>query len=88
MVFGKPLSAQAVIRAKLAAMIARVEAAQNWLENITHQMNNVRLPPSRQFSQAPTTDPSQMPYAEQADKLAGPIGLLKQCVSFTFCPPS
>ncbi|KAJ7929106.1 acyl-CoA dehydrogenase/oxidase [Mycena leptocephala] len=31
----------AVIRSKLAAMISRVEASQNWLENITHQMNNV-----------------------------------------------
>ena len=40
--FGKPLSSQAVIRSKLAQMIARVESAQNWLENVTHQMNNVR----------------------------------------------
>lgn len=42
MVFGKPLNAQPVIRAKLANMIARVEAGQNWLESITHQMNNVQ----------------------------------------------
>ncbi|KAJ6516394.1 acyl-CoA dehydrogenase/oxidase [Mycena sanguinolenta] len=41
MVFGKPLTSQAVIRSKLAAMISRVEAAQNWLENITYQMNNM-----------------------------------------------
>lgn len=41
-VFGKPLNAQAVIRAKLANMIARVESSQNWLEFLTHQMNNVR----------------------------------------------
>ncbi|KAG9017988.1 hypothetical protein FRB90_012713 [Tulasnella sp. 427] len=40
-VFGKPLMAQAVIRAKMANMISRVEAAQNWLENVTHQMNNM-----------------------------------------------
>jgi Acyl-CoA dehydrogenase, C-terminal domain len=40
-VFGKPLTSQAVIRAKLAQMIARVEGCQNWLENITYQMNNV-----------------------------------------------
>jgi alkylation response protein AidB-like acyl-CoA dehydrogenase len=40
--FGKPLSSQAVVRAKLAQMIARVESAQNWLENVTHQMNSVR----------------------------------------------
>ncbi|KAG8918275.1 hypothetical protein FRC02_002492 [Tulasnella sp. 418] len=37
-VFGKPLIAQAVIRHKLAAMIARVESVQNWLENVTYQM--------------------------------------------------
>lgn len=41
MVFGKPLSAQAVVRAKIAGMISRVEACQAWLELITHQMNNV-----------------------------------------------
>lgn len=29
---------QPVIRAKLAAMVARVESVQNWLENITFQM--------------------------------------------------
>ncbi|KZT07676.1 acyl-CoA dehydrogenase NM domain-like protein [Laetiporus sulphureus 93-53] len=39
--FGKPLSSQAVIRAKIAEMIARVESTQSWLENITHQMNNM-----------------------------------------------
>ncbi|TDL25491.1 acyl-CoA dehydrogenase NM domain-like protein [Rickenella mellea] len=41
MVFGKPLVAQAVVRSKLASMIARCEATQNWLENVTHQMNNM-----------------------------------------------
>jgi len=40
-VFGKPLTSQAVIRAKLAAMIARVETAQSWIENITYQMNHM-----------------------------------------------
>ncbi|THU92706.1 acyl-CoA dehydrogenase NM domain-like protein [Dendrothele bispora CBS 962.96] len=40
-VFGKPLSSQAVIRSKLAKMISRVEACQNWLDLITHQMNNM-----------------------------------------------
>jgi len=39
--FGKPLSSQAVIRAKIADMIARAESTQSWLENITHQMNNM-----------------------------------------------
>ncbi|KAI0690637.1 peroxisomal acyl-CoA-dehydrogenase [Cytidiella melzeri] len=56
--FGKPLNSQAVIRSKLAAMIARAESVQSWLENITYQMNN-------------------MNYKEQAQYLAGPIGLLK-----------
>ncbi|CAE6478787.1 unnamed protein product [Rhizoctonia solani] len=40
-VFGKPLISQAVIRYKLAAMIARVESGQNWLENVTYQMCNM-----------------------------------------------
>ena len=39
--FGKPLSSQAVIRSKIAAMIARCEATQSWLENITYQMCNM-----------------------------------------------
>ena len=39
--FGRPLNAQPVVRARLAAMIARVESGQNWLEFVTHQMNNV-----------------------------------------------
>ncbi|KIM39789.1 hypothetical protein M413DRAFT_446715 [Hebeloma cylindrosporum] len=40
-VFGKPLHSQAVIRSKIAAMISRVEAAQNWLESVTYQMNHM-----------------------------------------------
>ncbi|KAF9532531.1 acyl-CoA dehydrogenase [Crepidotus variabilis] len=63
-VFGKPLHSQAVIRSKLAAMISRVEAAQNWLEHVTYQMNNMK-------------------YKEQADRLAGPIGLLKKFATET-----
>jgi hypothetical protein len=43
MVFGKPLTNQAVIRAKLASMISRVESCQNWFESITYQMNKVCL---------------------------------------------
>ena len=44
-VFGKPLLAQAVIRFKLASMIAKVEAIQAWLESVTYQMcNMVGLP--------------------------------------------
>lgn len=37
-VFGKPLMEQAVVRSKLASMIARTETAQAWLESITLQM--------------------------------------------------
>lgn len=40
-VFGKPLLEQAVIRSKLASMIARVESVQNWAENVTYQMCNM-----------------------------------------------
>ncbi|KAF9004712.1 peroxisomal acyl-CoA-dehydrogenase [Cyathus striatus] len=61
-VFGKPLTSQAVIRAKLANMICRIEASQNWFEMVTFQMN-------------------KMNYNQQSDKLAGPIGLMKQFVS-------
>ncbi len=57
--FGKPLHAQAVVRSKLAQMIARVESAQNWLENVTHQMNNVRpmfwMLPNHSFRMASET---------------------------------
>ena len=37
-VFGKPLMSQAVIRNKFARMIAKVEALQAWLENVTYNM--------------------------------------------------
>lgn len=40
LVFGKPLIAQAVIRAKLAKMIALVESSQSWLETITYQVSS------------------------------------------------
>jgi alkylation response protein AidB-like acyl-CoA dehydrogenase len=40
-VFGKKLSAQPVVRGKLASMIAQVESVQHWLENITYQMVNM-----------------------------------------------
>ncbi|KAH9043419.1 peroxisomal acyl-CoA-dehydrogenase [Lactarius hengduanensis] len=39
--FGKPLSSQAVVRSKVAQMIARAEALQGWLENVTYQMCNM-----------------------------------------------
>lgn len=41
--FGKPLANQPVVRAKIAAMISRVEGIQAWLENITYQMCNMVL---------------------------------------------
>lgn len=40
-VFGKPLINQPVIRSKLARMIALAESNQAWLEQVTHQMNNM-----------------------------------------------
>ena len=36
---------QAVVRAKLAGMISRVESSQNWIESVTHQMNHVNPQP-------------------------------------------
>ena len=39
--FGKPLHTQAVVRAKLAGMVSRVESSQNWIESVTYQMNHV-----------------------------------------------
>ena len=39
--FGKPLISQPVIRSKIAAMIARTESVQSWLENITYQMTHM-----------------------------------------------
>lgn len=39
--FGKPLIELAVVREKLAKMIARNEAAYAWLENITYQMTQM-----------------------------------------------
>lgn len=39
--FGRPLASLAVVRAKLAQMIARTESVQSWLENLTWQMCNM-----------------------------------------------
>ncbi|KIM84135.1 hypothetical protein PILCRDRAFT_68388 [Piloderma croceum F 1598] len=38
---GKPLHQLAVIRSKMASMIARAESLQAWLENVTYQMNHM-----------------------------------------------
>ena len=62
--FGKPLASQAVIRSKIAAMIARVESVQSWLENITHQMNNM----VRQFSSKTFTVCSKKEYSRTSSK--------------------
>ena len=79
--FGKPLHAQAVVRAKLAGMISRVESSQNWIESVTYQMNNVSPRPMH-GAKSSITCLAQMSYHEQSDKLAGAIGLLKQSVPF------
>ncbi len=82
--FGKPLNTQAVVRARLAAMIARVESGQNWLEFVTHQMNNVSTSyylTASGVGEIRCADGclvSQMSYEEQSDNIAGTIGLLKQ----------
>ncbi|KAH9945261.1 peroxisomal acyl-CoA-dehydrogenase [Epithele typhae] len=39
--FGRPLHSLAVIRSKLAGMIARTESVHNWLESVTYQMCNM-----------------------------------------------
>ncbi|KAG5354115.1 hypothetical protein C0989_007476 [Termitomyces sp. Mn162] len=75
--FGKPLHSQAVIRSKLAAMIERIESTQNWLENITYQMNNMVITPFFRSLLSQLTWLSHQSYKQQASKLAGPIGLLK-----------
>jgi len=66
--FGKRLVEHPVIRLKIAQMIGRVEAVQNWIENVTYQM-------------------TKMSKKDQAEKLAGPIALLKaQCTqTFEYC---
>ena len=64
--FGRPLSAQPVVRARLAAMVARVESGQNWLEFVTHQMNNVRPAPPRRALFVSVSD-FQLTWAVLAD---------------------
>jgi alkylation response protein AidB-like acyl-CoA dehydrogenase len=52
-VFGKPLIAQPVIRFKLAEMSARLEAIQNWYENITFQMSRMGFEEQGRFLSGP-----------------------------------
>ena len=69
-VFGKPLLAQAVIRWKFAQMIAKVEALQAWLENVTFQMcNMVSSWPARQTMRG--KELMYQSYKEQSKNLAG-----------------
>jgi alkylation response protein AidB-like acyl-CoA dehydrogenase len=80
--FGKPLASQAVIRSKVAAMIARVESVQSWLENITHQMNNMVRQLLLKRVHIVFKEEIQS-YKEQAKNLAGPIALLKMYTTQT-----
>jgi len=52
-VFGKPLMEQAVVRAKLAQMISRVESSQTWLEHITYQMCHMNYAQQSQYLAGP-----------------------------------
>jgi alkylation response protein AidB-like acyl-CoA dehydrogenase/predicted heme/steroid binding protein len=52
-VFGKPLISQPVIRFKLAEMSARLEAVQNWYENITFQMSKMGFEEQGRFLSGP-----------------------------------
>jgi alkylation response protein AidB-like acyl-CoA dehydrogenase len=42
-----------IIRAKLGNMIRQIESTQNWLENITYQMNTLTLEESRNILASP-----------------------------------
>lgn len=77
-VFGKQLIEQPVIRAKFAAMFAKVEATQAMLEQISTfpflstEKGLTRITSAFQMN--------NMTHAQMAEHLAGPIGLLKmQC---------
>ncbi|KAJ7066030.1 acyl-CoA dehydrogenase [Mycena amicta] len=73
-VFGKPLSAQAVVRSKLAAMITRVESAQAWIESLSYQ---ACFAPSPLCSTLKISQMDCMSEQEAATILAGPLALLK-----------
>ncbi|KAK4686349.1 acyl-CoA dehydrogenase, partial [Tremellales sp. Uapishka_1] len=67
-VFGKPLLAQAVIRNKLALMLAKVEAIQAWLEAVTFQMCNMN------YKQQSSNLAGQIAFLKmQATRFAGEI---------------
>eukprot|EP00668_Euglena_longa_P043352 GGOE01057585.1.p1 GENE.GGOE01057585.1~~GGOE01057585.1.p1 ORF type:complete len:457 (-),score=137.92 GGOE01057585.1:304-1674(-) len=52
-VFGEKLIEKPVIRQKLGAMVAQLEAVQNWLENITYQMVRMSLQEQSQYLAGP-----------------------------------
>lgn len=82
-VFGRPLVSQAVIRHKLAEMIARCEAIQSWLENITYQMTKMsyktmsdKLAGQIAFAKAYSTEGAQKTAAD-AVQIFGGRGITK-----------
>lgn len=52
-VFGRKLIEQPVIRNKLAQIVAGVEACQNWLENITYQMQTMNYSDQSKYLAGP-----------------------------------
>ena len=85
-VFGKPLISQAVIRAKIAGMIARTEAIQSWLENVTYQMCNMQYKEQAQklagqiaFLKMFSTKSAQQ-TAEDAVQIFGGRGITQRCM--------
>ncbi|CCU97476.1 unnamed protein product [Malassezia sympodialis ATCC 42132] len=52
-VFGRPLTSQAVVRQKIAFLLAQAEAAQSYLEHLTFQMNNMSYKEQAKFLAGP-----------------------------------
>ena len=76
-VFGKPLSSQAVVRAKLAKIISLVESAQSWIENITYQMNHMNYKEHATHFAGYTTDFTAK-NGLISNALSSPIALAKK----------
>ena len=82
-VFGRPLTSQAVIRQKIAFLIAQVEACHAYLEHITYQMNQMSYKEQSKFLAGPiaflkaySTRVSQA-VADNAVQIMGGRGLTK-----------
>jgi alkylation response protein AidB-like acyl-CoA dehydrogenase len=72
--FGKPLTEQPVIRAKLAAMYSKVEAGQAWLEReYRTNSRSKRSDADKQYSAEITYQMCNMTYKEHSEHLAGPV---------------